>query len=329
MAEEADTIEVDVSDTPTPAEGRKESKTKPDGFDDGVKEGMRRAKDKVGAQEELTLETTDKPIVTPDEGTADLKRKLDEALRQQAESAKQAQNFAARAQQEQQKAQAAQAESGANQLALVSGALDQAKAQATVLEDAYEQAAAAGDHRKMAQISRSMAANEARVLTLENGKVQMEAQAKQPPPRSAPIIADPVEALAAQLPPASAAWIRAHPEYARDGQKYGQMISAHNLVIRKHAADTPEYFSAVEKLLEIEPTSQASSETSQRTPPAAAPVSRSGNGTGSRPNVVTLTADQKEAALLNFPELADKDPQSAYRAYAQNLLELKKRGAIH
>ena len=73
---------------------------------------------------------------------------------------------------------------------------------------------------------REMAANEAKALQLENGK-----QSLKETPRSAPRPLDPVEAFATQLSPRSAAWVRAHPEYATNPKLTQKMIAAHNMAL--------------------------------------------------------------------------------------------------
>ena len=62
----------------------------------------------------------------------------------------------------------------------------------------------------------------------------------------------------------------------------------------------------------------------RRSSPPAAPVSRSGSGNGSRPNVVTLSSDEREMAKLMFPD--SKNPEVDY---AKNKLLLQREGKLN
>jgi hypothetical protein len=196
---------------------------------------------------------------------------------------------------------------------------------------------AAGDFPGAQKLNREVAKNEAKILQLENAKTMLEKQAKE----TSTTAGDPVEELAAQLTPRSAAWVRAHPEFARDNRKYTQMLAAHNLVTGYGVkADTDEYFSEIEKALRIEapapkatngsgehqevvlddPMSDAARPT-KKAAPASAPVSRSGNATGNnRANVVTLSPEEIEIAKLN-----NQTPEE----YARAKVALKKEGRLN
>ena len=60
--------------------------------------------------------------------------------------------------------------------------------------------------------------------------------------------------------------------------------------------------------------------TQRRSAPPAAPVSRSGNGTGSSPNVVRLTSAEREIASMMG--MTDKE-------YAKNKVALQKEGKLN
>jgi len=172
-----------------------------------------------------------------------------------------------------------------------------------------------------------MADARAKLLQLENGMSAMEAQSRQP---VQPVQhADPVEQLASQLSAPSAAWVRAHPEYARTPRLTQKMIAAHNLVTADGiASDTPEYFASVEKVLGIgapvveqeSALSSASAPAQRRSAPAAAPVSRSGTASGTRPNVVRLSSEEREMASMMGMSPED---------YARNKIALKREGKLH
>lgn len=236
----------------------------------------------------------------PDPAILELKRQLE------AEKAARLQDQQARAQAER-FALAARNETEDTNLRLVENALETVKANQNDLKRQYAAAAAIGDWDKAADVQEQMATNGARLLQLENGKQAMQEAAKKPKPQ--PVV-DPVEALAAQLTPRSAAWVRAHPEYARDKKLYAKMIAAHNLVADDHDVDSDGYFGAIEDVLKLRPLAQAETEDEafseaaapvhRRSSPPAAPVSRSNLSTGSSsPKQIRLTPEQVEIAAMN------------------------------
>lgn len=219
------------------------------------------------------------------------------------------------------------------QLDLVTNAIGAVKQANDGLKQAYIAALTAQDYEKVADIQLEMSSNAAKLLTLENGKKQLESQPK-PTPRPAQ---DEVEEFANRCTPTSAAWVRAHPDYVRDKQKNRMMIAAHELALaRGLTADTDAYFEAVEKTLDLrkpvsngnghdpnedpDPMSDAASKPKPKAAPAAAPVTRSGNGTGARQNTVTLTPQEVEIAEMN-----GMTPEE----YAKNKVALKKEGRLN
>lgn len=226
-------------------------------------------------------------------------------LRAQLEAEKQARLHAEqRAKAAQDENYRSQTEVSEVQLHLVTTALATAQQNAEVLAERMAEALANGDHRSVAELNREMAANEHKIQLLADGKKKME---EAPKPRPAP--ADPVEALASQLTPRSAAWVRSHPEYARDQRMFNQMVAAHNMAVaRGIEPDTDEYFDRVETLLDIKtsnpiatdvdnPLSEAAAPTQRRSSPPVAPVSRQPVGSQPKtPNRLRLTAEEHEMA---------------------------------
>jgi len=270
---------------------------------------------------------TEKTAVSPEEGVEKLKRQLEEerAGRQDAERRA---NEAARGEAE------ARGEVQKSELDLVKGAIERLTESNDTLEGQYADALAAQDFKTAAKLNRQMSDNSAKLTQLEAGKKALESAPK-PVPRAP---ADPVEQFCSQLSPASATWVRAHPEFVRDSHKNRQMIAAHELALaRGHKADTAEYFASVEKTLDltapvvakVDPVPDASADAAQavggRAAPAAAPVSRSNGAHGNRPNVVTLTAQEAEVAHLTFPGM---DPKKAEIEYARNKVALKREGKL-
>jgi hypothetical protein len=281
---------------------------------------------------EVGAKTGDQTTVTPEQGLEKLKQQL-------------ADEKNARIAAEQRAADASRGEAAArgdvqkSQLDLLQGAIDQATQQSDVLEKQYADAAASGDWAAAGKAQREMAKTAARLERLEAGKTALE-NAPKPTPR---VSVDPVEQWVTNIGPKyprSQQWVREHPDFARDPRKQQQMIAAHELALaRGYTAETDEYFKSIEKTLDLTPAVTAPAHVDDPDPladlaattatggrsaaPAAAPVSRSGNGAAGRPNVVKLTPEEVEMARNMFPE--SKDPTLEY---ARNKAALRKEGKL-
>ena len=279
--------------------------------------------------EVVAAETTpQKRAIEPEEGLEELKRKLAES--DERERAERARATAAekRAHTAETREVTAKNEVQDTNLHLINTALETIKASTESLRQNYAAAAASGEWDHAAELQDLMATNAAKRLQLEQGKKALEGAPKARPP--AEVISDPVEALASQLTPRSAAWVRAHPQCATDQRLYQKMIAAHNLALADGLTpDTDDYFSSIEDTLKIrsrtaaevddDPTAGAAQVTQRRAAPPAAPVTRGGNGTGS-PTVVRLTAAEREMAEMMG--MSEKD-------YAKNKVALIRDGKMN
>lgn len=216
---------------------------------------------------------------------------------------------------------------------LISSAIDTVKRENSMLKTRFRDAAASGDADLMAEIQETMSMNAAKLMQLEAGKAQMEAKPK--PVYEMPTPQDPVEAFASQLSPRSAEFIRKHPECVTDTRMNKIMISAHSLALSKGiSADSDDYFNFIADALEMpapfrsaraEPQedsalSEASTPTQRRSAPPAAPVSRSApNNSGTRPNVVRLSKEEREMAQMMG---------MTNEEYAKNKLALEREGKL-
>jgi hypothetical protein len=213
-------------------------------------------------------------------------------------------------------------------LHLVSNAIDTVIQNNNILKANYREAMAMQDYDTAADIQSEMSSNAAKLLQLEQGKQALENQPRQAAP--APYVADPVEALASQLSPRSADWVRRNPQFATDPRLYQKMLAAHNLAMADDIpADSDDYFDAIEDTLRIrrqdnsgdyDAMADAAKPTQRRSAPPAAPVSRSGGGGGSKPNRVTLTAAEREMASM-----MGMTPEE----YGRNKLTLQKEGKLN
>lgn len=256
----------------------------------------------------------------PDEGIKELKMKLEQERAARIEAEKHARMAF-------QTAAEAKNETQDTNLQLVRNAIDTVKRNNEILKLNYSEAMSVGDYSKAAEIQETMGTNAAKLMELERGRAHMERAPKVVAPEL-PRHSDPVEELASQLSPRSADWVRRHPQCVTDPRMYQKMVAAHNLAVADgYQPDSDDYFGVIEDTLRInrrqateydeDPTSGAAKVTQRRAPPAA-PVSRNGNGTGSR-NSAHLTREEKETA---------RDLGMTEEAYARNKALLKKEGRM-
>ena len=265
-------------------------------------------------------ENAKKRTIEPEEGINDLKMKLEQERSGRIEAERQARRAT-------EVAVEAKNEVQDTNLHLVKNAIDTVKRNNDILKYNYSEAMAVGDYTKAAEIQEGMSMNTSKLMELERGRSHMESAPKyEVPQQQRP--SDPVEALASQLSPRSADWVRRNPQCVTDPRMYQKMVAAHNLAMADgYQADSDDYFGFVEDTLRIskrvdvgedDPMSASAKVTQRRSPPAA-PVSRSGTGTGSRPNVVRLTKAEAETA---------KDLGMTEQDYARNKLLLQKEGRL-
>ena len=267
-------------------------------------------------------EVSKKEAIEPQEGIQELKMKLEQERAARIEAEKQARaaySSAAEAKNEVQD----------TNLQLVRNAIDTVKRNNDILKYNYSEAMSVGDYTKAAEIQETMGMNSAKLMELERGRSHMENA-----PKIAPVEpvrrSDPVEELASQLSPRSADWVRRNPNCVTDPRMYQKMIAAHNIALADgYEPDSDDYFGQIEDTLKIsrrvntdyddDPTSGAAKVTQRRSAPPAAPVSRGGTGTGSRPNEVRLTREEIETA---------RDLGMTEKDYARNKMLLKKEGRL-
>lgn len=266
----------------------------------------------MSTENEDIIITDEAKEVTLDEGVDDLKQRLAaaEARAKAADDARQ---------QAEMRVHEAQGTVQETNLQLVTNAIDTLRQSNEIAKANYKAAMSNGDYDAAASYQEDMASHAAKLLQLEQGKQALENTP--PPARPAMRPSDPVEAFASQLSPRSADWVRRHPQFVNDPRLNQKMIAAHNLAVADgHAADSDDYFEAVEAVLGVRqaPASdEALSSASRRsTPPPAAPVSRETRGG----NVVRLSGEEREMAAM-----MKMTPEE----YAKNKVALKKEGRLN
>ncbi|MDE2106459.1 MAG: hypothetical protein KGL39_55095 [Patescibacteria group bacterium] len=306
-----DTMEVEIPDTEVAAGGEPEVEI--------VEEPVEKKPKKTAKTEKPKEEAAE----TEDEVEAKL-QKLKEQYESRLSAAEKRANEAA------QTAHKHQTEAQDANLHLITNAMRTLEQSNDILKANYRVAAQNGDFDAMADIQIEMSNNAAKLAKLEDGKIALENAPKPEAPQ--PYADNPVEALAAQLSPRSAAWVRSHPEFATDPRKYQAMLAAHNLAVSNGIdPDTDEYFEDIETSLRIrrndvvrsdddDAMSAAAKPTQRRASPAAAPVSRTATTSGGNPNRVTLSALERETA---------RDLGLTDQEYARNKLALIREGRMN
>jgi hypothetical protein len=275
------------------------------------------------------------PVVEPEDGLETLKKQLadEKEAREREKSARIAAEARANAASE--GVVQARTETHDRNIELVSNALEAVKQTTEILKGRYAEAAQNGDWAGMADIQAEMSDASTKKIQLENGLVALKNMPKPTVERQP--ITDPVESFASQIGneyPRSQAWVRRHPEYVLNRELNAKMVSASQWAVANgYPADTDEYFREVEGMLGIandnrravaatsdDATSDAARSIGNRSAPAAAPVSRGGDGMGTNRNSVRLTAAEIEMA-----EMSGMTPQE----YAKQKMTLQKEGKIN
>jgi hypothetical protein len=249
-----------------------------------------------------------------DESIETLKAKLEEERNARLEAEGRASAAETRADRSAQAAGNAGNEIQRNRLQVLDSSIDQIKTNRDILRDRLRNASAEGDHDAVAEITMEMSDVGARLLSLENGKAQLQHQIENPPapaqdtrPFNSLSMKERVDRIANGLSPLSAAWVRSHPEWAQSEANVNALVGAHNAALaRGKIADTPDYFSDIERMLEVTtapPRNGADTEDNgalsaaaikQRdTPPPAAPPRGGGGG-----RIRTLSPLEREAAKI-------------------------------
>jgi hypothetical protein len=261
------------------------------------------------------------PVISAEDGIKELRRRLEAEHNARLE----AEHYAKYAREQ---ASRAYEEVGETQFHLVSNALDTVRRDGDFLKAQLRDAMNIGDHDRAAEIQEAMTTNAIRLNKLEVGKSDMETRPRQPafnpppPPPPQPVHQDPLEQIAQAVSPRSASWIRANKENLGNERALREMFRAHESAVdHGYAPDSDAYFQFVENRMGISESRQqpTSSSTQRKASPPAAPVSRSGNGTGSRPNVVRLSSEQQEMA---------KNLGMTNAEYAAQVVALRKEGKL-
>jgi len=257
---------------------------------------------------EIDLETGEPPKAEPepveketDEGLESLKRQLAEVERRRAETeiARQAE-VERRFHAERELTEAQRSTINATYQA-VSSRLEALDRDAEMAENALSNAMANNDAAQVAKVTRILARIEGERRDVERDQSVIAQRQQRPVVTEGPVErqpSDPVEAFASTLTPASAAWIRAHPEVVTNQALSNKARAAHFSALSEGvAAETPEYFAAINRHMGFtkeEAPVDRPAEVRKAVP--AAPPNRSSGGPA--PRSVTLSPAEQETATM-------------------------------
>ena len=274
------------------------------------------------------------PAQTADDGIELLKRQLEEKRREADEAKRQKQEAELLAAQREREIQDYQFRATDSEHVALVNAIASFERDGEMLEKDYATALEMGEYNKAAKIQRQMAAVESRLLTLTQGREELEYRLKAPRPepelpKIQPVQRDPVEERIAGLSKPSQDWIRSHPEVITDTRLTNKMTAAHYEALAEGInADTPDYFAFIESKLGFDGSAQVPVQTAaprqiaRSAAIAAAPVSRSASPTISASgNTQTVTLTPEERSMARDLDMSDEE-------YAANKLFYMQRGDI-
>lgn len=220
-------------------------------------------------------------------------------------------------------AETAQKQVANSQLDTVTTALSSAKADAEQAKRDIRTAKDAGDVEAEIEAQDRLAMARADERRLDEAKSDLEARAKAPPKREATPAIDPAEAYVRGRTPQTEKWLRDHMDFVRDPRKQAKLSAAHyDAEGEGLVADTPEYFTHVEKFLGLtkgddvaKTNGKAPTEAAQVKPRATAPVapgsqvSNNGAGRGTEVKLTQREADRATDGTIvwNVPDPSGKN----------------------
>jgi len=198
-----------------------------------------------------------------------------------------------------------------NQLDTIESGIAQVENDLAQAERALAAAFEAGDGAAVARAQRALARGETQLAQLGEARDSLRTSAQrqttqQQPQRQQPRQAqhDPVEAVAANMSPKSAAWIRAHPDCITDQKKNARMLAAHHAAVADGIAlDSDEYFDRIEKgVSPVQQQQKAPAKEQQQKEagdgrrPSSAAASAAGAGGGMNGGSVSVKLTAREIA---------------------------------
>lgn len=294
-------------------------------------------------EETLVVEKVEPKKVEPeeDEATLRLQKQIEELKKSEelqrnaaAEANRQREEALRQAQAQQERLRQLEKEAQDSEEVAIGAALAAAKAESDKAQADLTAALNAGDNAAAGEAQRRLARAEARAVSLESGKDEIEQRKKAPPPPPQPEYRsqnnDPVDQF--NLPPPEKQWLREHRDFLTDQRKWNAM----QYISQKLALDgirpgdsrfLPQFEDGLRKegaLPKME--TEVEEEEVEREEPVrerrivSAPVSRETSSSRSR-SKITLTPQEREMARLSGITEVE------YAKQKQKLRDLQETGA--
>lgn len=257
-----------------------------------------------GAEAEITIEPAAETAQEPDWKAQfeAAKKQAEEAEAKRAEAERLAQSRADDLDRAQRETAKTRSDAVSAEMLAINNAIANTEHERADAKQAYKAAMEAGDYEAAAEAQAKLSEVAVKAQRIKEGKAELERRAE-----VAKTQADPIEQYVAQLSPQSAAWIRKHPETVSDAGKRDLLQRAHYKALGNGIRpDTDEYFQHMDVEMGYAQRQAAQQDELDDDPPVqqrqqaapAAPVSRGGAAQApqARPNVVRLTAAQREIA---------------------------------
>lgn len=272
----------------------------------------------------------DEPEPIPGERGPDiLQRQLDEKRREIEEARRQKMEAEQLLRQREQEVFEYQTQAQNSQHVALVNAIASYERDAEALERDYASSMAEGDYQKGAKIQRQMAQVEARLMTLQQGKEELETRLQQPrpepkmeQPRIQPVATDSIDDKIKHLHPLSQAWIKSHPETLSDPKMNNKMTAAHYKALAEdYTPNTPDYFAFIDSEMGYNkpqapaPAASAPRPTQNKGGIASAPVSRSAPASFASTSSTNVTLSPAEREYARDMDMTDEEYAEAKLFY--------------
>ena len=258
-----------------------------------------------------------------------LQRQLDEKRREIEEARRQKMEAEQMLRQREQEVYEYQTQAQSSQHVALVNAIASYERDADALERDYASYMAEGDYQKGAKIQRQMAQVEARLMTLQQGKEELETRLQQPrpepkmdQPRIQQVASDSIDDKIKHLHPLSQAWIKSHPETLNDQKMNNKMTAAHYKALAEdYTPNTPDYFAFIDSEMGYKPSQAAPPAPSAPRAPASkggitsAPVSRSTTSSFSSAGSTNVTLSPAEREYARDMDMTDEEYAEAKLFY--------------
>jgi hypothetical protein len=263
--------------------------------------------------------------VKEERGADILQRQLDEKRREIDEARRQKMETEQMLRQREQEVYEYQNQAQSSQHVALVNAMASYERDAEALEREYANSMSEGDYHKAAKTQRQMAQVEARLMTLQQGKDELETRLQQPrqepkmeQPRIQPVASDSIDDKIKHLHPSSQAWIKSHPETLNDPKMNNKMTAAHYKALAEdYTPNTNDYFAFIDSEMGYNKPQATTSSRSNANKGGitSAPVSRSQQSSFSSANSTNVLLSPSEREYARDMDMTDEEYAEAKLFY--------------